>query len=479
MRCSGSIGPLWIRSSSKSNGRQCLGSMDEARITMSNYQKLLSVFVLSFGAASIFTLPYIKYVFYEPLLEALQATNGQVGMLLTLYAAVHLLLYIPGGWLADRFNTKLILVLSFISTGLLCIWFAIDMTLRSATIIWTLLGITTGFGYWAATIKSVRMIGGKREQGRLYGFYESFQGIVGMGFSFAALALISLFDTSVAGLKATVLFYGTMNFVSAFIIALWYRSAGEEKSEAVELADAMPMSPELLNSTPEFQTSTPSPTIPKPSTSTGFMQVLRIPQVWLVSLIVFASYGLFAGQTYFTPYMTDVWGMSAAAASVVAIIRTSLIRFVISPIGGIIADRIGSVSKVLWICNALAGVLLLSLLVTGGHGTSGVAITLIMLSAAVTYIAFGIMWAAMEEAGIPRAVAGSAVGIISIIGYLPDMFIHLLFGWFLDRFGSSGYTGIIGCLAGLCALGFASSLLLYRSRSKGRKLTAGHSALEI
>lgn len=447
---------------------------------MSNYRKLLSVFVLSFGAASIFTLPYIKYVFYEPLIEALQATNGQLGMLLTLYAAVHLLLYIPGGWLADRFDTKPILVLSFLCTGLLCVWFAVDMSLRSATIIWTLLGITTGFGYWAATIKSVRMIGGKREQGRLYGFYESFQGIVGMGVSFMALALIAQFDTSAAGLKATVLFYAAMNFVSALIIALWYRTSNSDTAEeehqappGMDIAEPLPEQGQTVDSA----TSPSAPLLTQPSTRSVFMQVLRIPQVWLVSLIVFAGYGLFAGQTYFTPYMTDIWGMSAAAASIVAILRTSLIRFIISPIGGLIADRIGSVSKVLWICNALAGALLLSLLFTSGYGTSAAAIALVMLSAAVTYISFGIMWAAMEEAGIPRAVAGSAVGIISIIGYMPDMFIHLLFGWFLDRFGNNGYYGIIGCLALLCALGFASSYMLYRSRSQ-KKTAPVQAAIE-
>ena len=80
-------------------------------------------------------------------------TNAQVGFLMSAYAVGCLLLYIPGGILADKFSTKKMLVLSLMGTGALGIVMALSMNYVTALIAFFLFAVTTSFVFWAALNK--------------------------------------------------------------------------------------------------------------------------------------------------------------------------------------------------------------------------------------------------------------------------------------------------------------------------------------
>ena len=44
----------------------------------------------------------------------------------------------------------------------------------------------------------------------------------------------------------------------------------------------------------------------------------------------------------------------------------------------------------------------------------------------------GLYYAIMEEGQVPLAYTGSAVGLVSVIGYTPDIFMGPLMGYLLD-----------------------------------------------
>lgn len=49
-------------------------------------------------------------------------------------------------------------------------------------------------------------------------------------------------------------------------------------------------------------------------------------------------------------------------------------------------------------------------------------------------------WAMMDEGAIPERLSGSAAGLISTIGYLPEIFISLIAGSTLEKYpGVTGY----------------------------------------
>ena len=74
----------------------------------------MAIISFSIAGSVIYELPYIKYVYYDKFVEAFGMTNAQAGFLLSAYAIGCLILYIPGGILADKFSTKRMLVLSLV-----------------------------------------------------------------------------------------------------------------------------------------------------------------------------------------------------------------------------------------------------------------------------------------------------------------------------------------------------------------------------
>ena len=74
----------------------------------------------------------------------------------------------------------------------------------------------------------------------------------------------------------------------------------------------------------------------------------------------------------------------------------------------------------------------------------------------------GIYFALLDEGGIPIAVTGTAAGVVSTIGYTPDIFMPLLGGKLLDVYpGAAGYRYFFLTTAAICVLGLVASLIVY------------------
>ena len=86
------------------------------------------------------------------------------------------------------------------------------------------------------------------------------------------------------------------------------------------------------------------------------------------------------------------------------------------------------------------------------------AISLIILAFG-TYAIRALYFAVLKEANIPLALTGTAVGVISLAGYTPDIFGGPLMGFFLDKFaGIKGHQYVFGLLALLSIFGLFASL---------------------
>lgn len=93
-------------------------------------------------------------------------------------------------------------------------------------------------------------------------------------------------------------------------------------------------------------------------------------------------------------------------------------------------------------------------------------IALSILVSLVTFAGYNIMFASMEEAHIPRYLTGTAVGVISIIGYTPDSFVNTIFGNWLDRYGDAGHNYIFLALIGMCFIGSCAAFLIMRRNQR-------------
>ncbi len=80
-----------------------------------------------------------------------------------------------------------------------------------------------------------------------------------------------------------------------------------------------------------------------------------------------------------------------------------------------------------------------------------------LIPGAFAMMMYGVVFSTVSEAGIPRMMTGTTIGIASIIGYLPDSIYSVIFGKWMDQHGAAGYnyiftflmiTGIIRCGTG-------------------------------
>lgn len=194
--------------------------------------------------------------------------------------------------------------------------------------------------------------------------------------------------------------------------------------------------------------------------------ILKTPAVWLIAMVIICCYSIYLGSTYLTPYFTNVIKISASMAAFISIARTYIIQFLAAPCGGALADKMHSITKVVIGCYGLIIVGLLAIIAAPVSALPVLMIAMIVLCVAI-FAMRGIYFATVDEVNIPMNVMGTAVGLISVIGFLPDVFMSTLCGSLLDRYpGAAGYTAIFYVMLGFGVVGLVMSVLLLRVTKK-------------
>lgn len=133
-----------------------------------------------------------------------------------------------------------------------------------------------------------------------------------------------------------------------------------------------------------------------------------------------------------------------------------------------LADKLHSTSKVVAGCYVVivAALALIILLPSSGSSMIPMIILMILLCAGIFFMR-GIYFALIDEADIPVHVTGTAVGIVSLIGFAPDAFMSPICGGLLDAFeGAAGYRAIFILMIVLGVIGLAATIILLKSIKK-------------
>lgn len=93
----------------------------------------------------------------------------------------------------------------------------------------------------------------------------------------------------------------------------------------------------------------------------------------------------------------------------------------------------------------------------------GLSLVVVLSVSVLTYAVRGIYWGTLEDCWVPARARGLAIGVISLIGYSPEIWVPLMNGYFLDTYpGRTGYAYFYGGIAVLGLLGAAAGYRLYR-----------------
>ena len=373
-------------------------------------KKYGTLLLLSAGAGIIFQLPYIRETFYVPIQEAMHLTNAQMGMLSSGYATMATISYFIGGMVADKFSARKLLTFSFLATGILGIWFSTFPSFNTARLIFVLMGISTIITYWSAMIKATRMLGDSSEQGRLFGLQEGLRGILNALLVFGMTFVYGRFANEVLGTAWAI---RTCSIVVIIIgILNWFIIEDTAQEQNVESLKEVVF---------------------------GTFKQLAIPRVWLLVAIVFFGYSLYGIFGYINTLAINVYGLSIAAGSTLGGTRYIIQAFG-GIIGGFIADKVGSRIKVI-----IGGAVLtafsygLFLILPADKGLLAIVLGNFVAGMFFIYLIRSQYFAIIDDAGIPVSKTGRVSGIVSCLGYLPDVFMYTMIGGWLDN--NTGKTG--------------------------------------
>lgn len=402
--------------------------------------RYLVLLVLALGAVAIYFLPYLRWTFYDSLFEGVGLTNAQFAATLSIYGVTSMIFYAPGGYLADKFSPRKMLSFAFVVAGALGIWYATFPGFIAQMIIYAVWGIITTAFMWSAMLKVANSLGTGEEQGRMFGLLEGGRGIVNVIVAFVALYFYGKLGETVAGVAGILIGTSILCFVAAILAWFIIPDKVSGASDKIQIKDVG--------------------------------KVLKIPAVWIVAIIVLSCYSVYIGSTYLTPYLTEILGLSATAAGAIAIAKSYCLQFVAAPVGGAVADKLGSISFVVACCfviivAALAGFAFLP----ASPSVLIIAIVLMLLFSAGIFAMRGIYFATLDECQkVPRSLMGTAIGVVSVIGFFPDVYMNAIVGAMMDAYpGAAGYKHVFLIMLGFAVVGLIASVVLNRKIKKNKQ----------
>ena len=396
----------------------------------SPWRRWITLAIISFSGGVSFDLAYLRYIYQIPMAKFMGFSNTEIGLIMSTFGITAIILYAPSGVIADKFSHRKMITSAMIVTGLLGIIMATYPPLWVMLLIQVAFAITTILMLWSVSIKAASMLGDSSEQGKIMGWMEGLRGVGVMSLAVFTMWAFSRFaPDDPNSLKTVIIIYSVVYILLGLLC--WFFVADGTGQNAPN--------PAVSNKT--FQLS-------------DILSVLRISTTWYCSLIIFGVYTIYAILSYSTNYLTEMYGMSLVAASYMGIVINKIFRAFCGPLGGLITtySRVKSPTRVIQILSIISALTLLALLFTTRQPQSvAIGIGLILLLAFTCYASRGLYFACPGEARTPTFIMGTTVGICSVIGFLPDVFVYPIVGHWQDTLpAAEAYRNM--WLMGLCAV---------------------------
>ena len=412
-------------------------------------KRFFTIFALIIAGEAIFGLPFLVARIFRPtLLDVFGITNLELGTAFSVYGVVAMLAYFPGGALADRFSARRMMTCALLISALGGIYYATIPDVAGLELLFGFWGITTILLFWAAMIRATRNWGGTEGQGKAFGILDGGRGLLAAILATVTVAVFgallpedaasATLEQRTEALKQVIwIFTGMTVFAGAVV---WFCVPDDEVTSS------------------EVQEHT--------SGGSNIRKVLQNPAVWLQGMIVVTAYTGYKGMDNLGLFASDVFGFNDVEAA-----NVSTVAFWVRPIAalcaGLIADKVGGART---IAACFMAIILGDGVVALGWYDPSAAWMLFMLVVAISAVVFslrGIYFAIFDEAGVPAALTGTAVGLVSVVGYTPDIFMGPINGYLTDTYpGAEGHQYFFGVLAGFAVLGLICTLLFQRLASQ-------------
>ena len=364
------------------------------------------------AAESIYILPYVlARVFRPTFLDVFNLTNLELGGLFSIYGVVAFFSYLYGGVLADRYSPRKLLSISLIFTslgGLIMMTYPSYFIMQLLFAYW---GFTTVFIFWAPMLKATRAIGGVRMQGKTFSFLDGGRGIVASSIGLIGVLIFSIIITKDVSLltlseKQEVFKYviGASSLIVFIIGIVVYTYLKIELKDDEKIGNIK-----------------------------SLLKLSKLKSVWLISFIILCAYMGYKITDVYSLYASEVMLFDEINAARVGALQQYL-RPIVCISVAFFTDKNGNINNILigFFVMMLGSILFASGLIKVSMNILFF-ISLIIVATG-TYAIRGLYFSILKDGKIPYILSGTAIGLISIVGYLPDIFATPLYGYLLDNF---------------------------------------------
>lgn len=355
-------------------------------------------------------------VFRPTFLDIFNLTNLELGSLFSTYGIVAFLSYLYGGVIADKFSPRKLLSYSLIFTsfgGIVMMTYPSYVVMHLLYAYW---GFTTVFLFWAPMIKATTVIGGEKKQGKTFSFLDAGRGLVASSIGIIGVIIFSLVmfnDISAATIdnkKEAFKYVIGFSSLIVFIIGIFVNYSlriDSSKGHIIGNLDEM-------------------------------KKLFKSKSVIYIGLIILCAYMGYKITDIYSLYASEVMMFDDIESAKVGAYQQYL-RPIVCLIIAIYTDKTGNINNIVYGFKIM---LVGSLLFASGVITfslNSLFIFSLIIVAIGTYTVRGLYFSILRDGKIPIILSGTAIGIVSIIGYTPDIFATPLYGYLLDT-----YPGITG-----------------------------------
>ncbi|MCL6265525.1 MFS transporter [Flagellimonas myxillae] len=401
--------------------------------------------LLILAGEAVFILPFVlPRIFRSTVLDVFELDNYTWGLCTSLYGIIALISYPFGGPLADKFPPRKLIAIALWMTALGGVFFVTYPSFEQLRVLYGFWGFTTIFLFWAPMIKATRVWGGDTSQGRAFGMLDGGRGLVGALFGLMGVLIFSFFlgeEVDASSLEKRREAFQYVVYTSCIIIGLvgllvwlFMKSGMDESKILVERISKKEIG-----------------------------QVLRIPSVWLLMIIILCAYVGYKITDVISQYANEVMLYDEVKAA-----QTGTFFQFLRPTTGILVGLLVDRFRItLWLVYSFGACILGGILFGSGiidPSTTALFFVSVVIVAAGVYAARALYFGVMKKGKIPLMLTGTAVGLISLVGYTPDIFASPAFGMLLDAHKGEelGHQNVFWMLTAFSFVGGVAAVIYHR-----------------
>ena len=295
-------------------------------------------------------------------------------------------------------------------------WFgngAVSISNGVANALW-LVGVYHYFLFWAPMIKATRIWGGLLQQGKAFSWLDGGRGLTGALFSLIGVVVFSIFlgeEVMASTLLDRQQAFAYVISIAAILIVgigilVWFFMKSTTSETAIQLEKI------------DWKT---------------ILAVLKLPSVWMLMVLILCGYVGYKITDIISQYAEEVMHYNQVDAA-----KTGTVLQFLRPTTGILlglfADRL-RITKLLFFGFVLTGIGGLCFASGVLAPNLSVLFFMAMLCLAIgVYAVRALYFGVMQVGQIPIQYTGTAVGLISLVGYTPDVFAGPAYGAILDAY---------------------------------------------